>query len=194
MTPFITTYTGRNINPFDMKVEDVSILDIAHHLSLINRFNGATREPLDVAYHSYHVHLLLRGTVYEREALFHDAAEAYIGDMTKWVKHHEKMSFFRELEEENSGVICKALGLNSFHCPEHCPEIEEADRLMVRMEAEHQIHPNSMMFTLERYPKLSGDEHRRIFYWTAHTGHVHSKFLFLTTARKMFPNRPELFR
>jgi hypothetical protein len=40
--PFIETYTGRAFWPLEPKVEDVTIIDIAHHLSNQCRYSGAT--------------------------------------------------------------------------------------------------------------------------------------------------------
>lgn len=72
------SHTGRQIHPFDLRLEDICLEDIAHHLSLINRFVGAMREPYSVAQHSLYVsdhlppHLQVWG-------LLHDAPEALSG-------------------------------------------------------------------------------------------------------------------
>jgi hypothetical protein len=73
------------------KADDVNLTDISHHLSVINRFSGATIRPYSVAEHS-----LLVADIAERElrlpragvlaALMHDAHEAYLGDITWPVK------------------------------------------------------------------------------------------------------------
>lgn len=76
-------YVGRN---------EISLLDIAHHLAQTNRYNGACSRPYSVAEHS-----LLTCEIVERQlgvrdpavlqaALMHDAHEAYTGDMTQSVK------------------------------------------------------------------------------------------------------------
>ena len=46
------TYTSVQFWPLDPRPEDVRIEDVAHHLSLICRFNGAVREFYSVAQHS----------------------------------------------------------------------------------------------------------------------------------------------
>ncbi len=48
----IRTFTGRYINPFTVRARDISLRDIAHHLSLINRYTGASPWPCPVAQHS----------------------------------------------------------------------------------------------------------------------------------------------
>lgn len=82
------TYTGRVVNLADPQPEQFDIVDIAHHLSLLNRFTGATREPYSVADHSLRVFRVLLNLADKRTlspelklcALLHDAAEAYWGD------------------------------------------------------------------------------------------------------------------
>lgn len=68
----------------------VALNDIAHHLSLINRFHGATTRPYSVAEHS-----LLCSEIAKREggpvflqlaALMHDAHEAYTSDLSSPAK------------------------------------------------------------------------------------------------------------
>lgn len=45
------TYTGAKFYPFDPRAEDIHLADIAHHLSLQCRFNGATDKFYSVAQH-----------------------------------------------------------------------------------------------------------------------------------------------
>lgn len=59
--------------------------DIAHHLALTNRFNGATRVPYSVAEHSLYVAALVEPR-HRLAALIHDAHEAIIGDLVQPVK------------------------------------------------------------------------------------------------------------
>jgi hypothetical protein len=68
----------------------VTIEDIAHHLSLINRFTGATSRPYSVAEHS----LLCcdiaaragASPIVQMAALMHDAHEAYVTDLSSPAK------------------------------------------------------------------------------------------------------------
>ena len=48
----IRLYSGKPYFPFDPHVEDIDIVDIAHALSLTNRFGGHTKFPVSVAQHS----------------------------------------------------------------------------------------------------------------------------------------------
>ena len=150
MTPTITTFTGRHVNPLALRVEDISIVDLAHHLSCINRFVGALAEPVSVAQHSFFVAKLMKRHGLEALGLFHDASEAYLGDVTKWVKHSDTMKSYREAEADATKVINQALGLQPTQEDLHL--LEEADRLMVRYEA-YRFNPTSGMFSHPEYPR-----------------------------------------
>lgn len=81
-TILMETYTGRYVNPLNLLPKDIDIVDIAHHLSLICRFNGACKEFYSVAQHSIYV----ASMVTEKDklaALLHDAHEAYCGDFIR---------------------------------------------------------------------------------------------------------------
>jgi hypothetical protein len=82
---WIQTFTGIQFYPLDPREEDVELDDIAHSLSMIPRYNGHTKKFYSVAEHS----ILLSNAVAPQHALwalFHDAAEAYLIDVTKPVK------------------------------------------------------------------------------------------------------------
>lgn len=128
--PTILTFTGRVVNPMDLTEDDIDIEDIAHHLSCINRWCGALREPISVAQHCVHVSWLLKDTGFELDGLLHDASEAYLGDVTKWVKRHPSMEFYREAEKRATSVIARKFGIKE-EMPE---EVERADRLMINIE------------------------------------------------------------
>ncbi len=86
--PFeVWTITGRKIDLMDVKPNDISIVDIAWGLSMQNRFNGQVIKPYSVAHHSILVANLV-DIPYKLEALMHDAAEAYVGDLIKPIKNH----------------------------------------------------------------------------------------------------------
>lgn len=63
------------------RVEQIDIRDIAHSLSLINRFTGHTRTPYSVAEHCVIGSEIIRGE-FALEFLLHDAHEAYLGDVS----------------------------------------------------------------------------------------------------------------
>ena len=138
MTPFLNTTTNRRVNPLDLQPEDVNLTDIAHALALCNRFAGHTIRPISVAQHSVWVSLMCdNGTDYEipMAALLHDASEAYLGDVTKWLKMSPDMKAYRDAEKRATRVI-----LHTFNCYDGLVEaVEEADKRMVCWEAERGI-------------------------------------------------------
>jgi uncharacterized protein len=81
----IVTYTGKMINPLDLKPEDVSIEDIAHSLSNLCRYTGHTNKFYSVAEHSVLVSYFLGNVDKDGAlcALLHDSCEAYVGDLSR---------------------------------------------------------------------------------------------------------------
>jgi uncharacterized protein len=90
--PWVQTYSGVAARLLALRVEDVRIEDIAAQLAKINRYSGATLGAIgySVAQHSVLCADLVRtwgaDAVLEREALLHDASEAYYGDITQPVQ------------------------------------------------------------------------------------------------------------
>lgn len=129
MDPIMYTFTQRVVNPLAIDPTLVVIEDLAHQLACINRFCGATKEPISVAQHSVYVSWLSTGAR-KRQALVHDGGEAYLGDMTKWLKHSPACAGYRLAETAAQKIV-----YGVFDCPaETDPEVETADRLMVRYE------------------------------------------------------------
>ena len=110
-----TTHSGRVLNLNFIKPENVSIEDIAHSLSFQCRFNGHTNRFYSVAEHS----LVLRDLVQEESgiqnlnrriaAMLHDAAECYLGDITKPAK--ERLFIGEAVEGQILRVIFEAFGI-----------------------------------------------------------------------------------
>jgi len=168
MIPYMYTFTGKRVNPLDVQGEDIDIRDISHHLSLINRFNGASNKPISVAQHSIFVSRLCRkfGVKHELQALFHDASETYLGDITKWLKQSDAFKEYRRIEKVIQDRVFIAFGcdINTY------TEVEKADRLMVRFEMHkecvkpeilepgtNKVHPS--------YPPITKTEINRIGKW-----------------------------
>jgi hypothetical protein len=106
--PWIQTYNGHAVDLLNPRVEDVDHIDIAHALSLINRFTGHTLEPWSVAQHSV-VGSILAEVLYPQvkwlphEFLFHDAAEAYVGDVSSPLK--SILPGYRDIEGKHKKCI-----------------------------------------------------------------------------------------
>jgi uncharacterized protein len=98
---FMETASGGIFYPLDPRPGEVSVLDIAHHLSRINRYNGAIiPEHYSVAEHSVLMSIALfrdyNDPLLSYQALMHDATEAYVGDMVRPLKRD--MPAFEEAE------------------------------------------------------------------------------------------------
>ena len=101
---YILTYTGKRYYPDRPEELDVDIMDIAHALSNVCRYNGHLNTFYSVAQHSCLVARYVMDftqsdvlpKVLALSALLHDASEAYLPDMPSPIK--EKLPDFRELE------------------------------------------------------------------------------------------------
>lgn len=140
---FIITHSGRRVEILNPKPEDIVIEDIVYHLAHINRFTGGVGN-YSVAQHSIHVmglvpqHLRLR-------ALLHDAAEAYVGDLSAPLK--ELCLVYREIEKRFERVIEERF------CLPPDPEglVKQADTVMLATERRDLLPPHT-----DEWPVLIG--------------------------------------
>jgi len=104
------TYTGRQVWPLDpdgTPLSAISLEDIAHSLSMICRFNGHCEHFYSVAEHS----IIIADEVFSQtsdpflalEALFHDASEAYVGDIVAPIKPN----YIKKVEKKWAAKIAK---------------------------------------------------------------------------------------
>lgn len=138
--PWLQTYTGKQFFPFDpSNLANFDILDIAHALSNICRFNGHCLEFYSVAQHSVLVSQVvsqLGGTPEEiKWGLIHDVGEAYLGDIPRPVKAWAGNLPYVELR------ICVKL-CEQFDLPARQPDIvKKADLMMLAAEAKQIMAP-----------------------------------------------------
>ncbi len=103
----ISTISHIRFDPTQPKSEDIEITDIAHALSLLTRANGHFSVFFSVARHSINCALEARNRGYSKRVqllcLLHDAAEAYIGDMTRPLKM--KIPYFSQIEGKYQDII-----------------------------------------------------------------------------------------
>lgn len=88
---WILTASGREIDLARPNTADITLYDISHALSQINRYAGHCRRPYSVAEHSLLVADIAQrryglNVVGQLVALLHDAHEAYVGDVSSPVK------------------------------------------------------------------------------------------------------------
>ena len=123
----IITLSGHHVDPFNMKIADINIIDIAHSLSMQCRYNGHIRRFYSVAEHSVLVSQHLPDE-YKLCGLLHDATEAYVGDMVSPVK--QRLDSFNKLETDVYRVVATALNM-----PDQIPEVvHKADRYILEQE------------------------------------------------------------
>ena len=134
--------SGRRLDLLDPSPIDVEILDIAHGLARVSRWNGQTKGiyPLSVAQHSLLVEKImsLNAPKLERRwrlaALLHDAPEYVIGDMISPFKN-ALGGIYRDIESRLEAAIHIRFGL-----PATLPEavkraIKRADSMAAWLEA-----------------------------------------------------------
>lgn len=146
------TFTGRHVDPFTMTADDVVPADIVHSLAYQCRYNGHSKGWLSVARHSIHVSDWLEAHGHDGDmllaGLLHDAAEAYIGDLIRPLKHRPEFQFFRELDERVTAVILERFGVGAdntgpyyLHPWKVLPEIiHEADNAITMSEVNFLRH------------------------------------------------------
>lgn len=122
------TYTGKLVNPFELKEDDICIEDIAHSLSMLCRFNGHCKSFYSVARHSVYVSKLV-SPENAMCALLHDASEAYFGDIITPVKN-----FFPQIREYEDKIY--KIVANKYNLPLEIPqEVHDVDKNIVYYEA-----------------------------------------------------------
>jgi hypothetical protein len=97
---------------------DIDARDIASGLSKVCRFAGQIEHFYSVAHHALFVSELVE-TPFAFRALNHDNTEAYLGDLSRWLKHSDYLKGYRFLESRLDAVIGEALGLSPASELEH---------------------------------------------------------------------------
>ncbi len=107
---WMETASGGRIHIFDPQPGEIQLDDIVHALGLTCRYGGHCRVHYSVAQHSVHVADIIKkrggDETLQLQALLHDAAEAYIGDLPRPVKMW--MSQFKVLDNFLTSEIMKA--------------------------------------------------------------------------------------
>ena len=128
--PPVHLYSGKLFYVLDPKVEDIELEDIAQSLSRTCRYNGHIEAPFySVAQHCVLASMFVNGDAkMAKTALFHDATEAYIGDIVKPLK--VLLPQIKEIEENLWKAISTKFDLN-LEIPE---EVHLVDRKLLSTE------------------------------------------------------------
>lgn len=129
----MTTRSGKIVRLMEVEASDIDIQDIAHSLGNLCRFNGHCSRFYSVAEHSLHVSEYFfatgRSIEIQLQALLHDAAEAYIGDIVHPLK--TLLPEVKVLEDRIHSAICE-----KFNIPSDLPEtISVIDKRLASTEA-----------------------------------------------------------
>lgn len=135
-TGWMRTFTGRKVTPMYLTPEQVCLGDIAHALARLCRYGGHCAGFMSVGEHSIEVAKLVRREQpeFELEALLHDAAEAYLGDLVRPLKKHpDFFAVYSAAEERAERAIAEVFEL-TYPWPE---VIKEMDNKRLQWEMEH---------------------------------------------------------
>lgn len=132
---FMVTYTGLRFNLTDPRVEDIRLEDIAHSLSQLCRFTGHTKRFYSVATHCILASRCI-DPEYALEALLHDAAEAYVNDLSRPLKRHPDNKGYLLIERKINKAVRQRFGLPYFADEPHMSaEVKWIDNALVVTEA-----------------------------------------------------------
>lgn len=148
----LQTYSGRLVDPTNVRIEQLNWLDIGHALSRICRFNGHASDFMSVAEHSVYVSRRAAEICVAAKAkpeyvkmvarwgLIHDASEAYLGDVTRGLKYSDLFAGYRAVEKKLMSLVCRWADL-----PEEEPlAVHQADNEILYDEARanfSSLHP-----------------------------------------------------
>jgi hypothetical protein len=160
----MVTFSGRYVDPDNLKPGDIVIEDVAHGLSNCCRYGGQCREFYSVAQHSTHmahqVYLETESMNLARIALMHDAPEAYCGDLVRCIKHHAGADY-ADLEYAIWMAVVEEFKLEPFYSllkdgedvSELPKEVHDADMRMCITERRDIILEQDTQWDLERVYK-----------------------------------------
>lgn len=144
----ILTFTGAYLNMDDTDGATFKIVDVAHALSQICRFGGHTRNFYSVAQHSVLVSHIVPPE-FQLQALLHDGAEAYCGDVVQPIKILHWMDGYRSFESDLQNRLLKHFGVE--RTPESDAAVRRADLQMLATERRDLMAPDS-----RPWPVLAG--------------------------------------
>ena len=133
--PYILTVTGNHFDFIELKNNKIDIEEIAYALSNTCRFGGHCKQYYSVAQHSVLVAQRVPSWCY-MDALFHDAAEAYLGDMPTPLK--QLLPDYKNMTHKVEFWLQQKMGINIEQ-----PEIKKADLEVLAAEKRDLMPPDT---------------------------------------------------
>jgi len=134
--PDILTRSGQYFDFIEPTLWNLDVEDIAHGLSQCCRFVGQCRSFYSVAQHSVYVSRCVPAAD-AMAGLFHDAAEAFLGDVSRPLKR--LLPDYRAIEQRVERALFEKLGV-PFPLPE---SVKRVDMQMLRAEQLALMAPHS---------------------------------------------------
>lgn len=159
---WMLTSTGVEFDLRFIRAENISLLDVAHHLSQINRYTGACSRPFSVLEHSLLVCEIVERTLPIVDpaillaALMHDAHEAYTTDLSAPMKKIVGQAWSQE-EDRIQRAVLKRFGLLTASV-NASKLIHWADMTALVTERKHLLPPIGPAWAAERL-------HEPVDYW-----------------------------
>lgn len=139
-TKFLT-YTGKLIDFNNLKMEDIDLEDISHHLSSIRRYGGTLDPSVNytVAEHCLNCYNIAlkeepNNTELHKQTILHDASEAYLGDVVTGLKN--MLPDYRFIENKLEYII-RSKYIGTHYTKEIKNKVNEIDKRMFLTEAMH---------------------------------------------------------
>ena len=126
---WLQTASGGRLDLLQPRPEDIDLVDVAHALGNLCRYAGHSRDFYSVAQHSVLVSETPEVADCRREALMHDAAEAFTGDCIRPLKRLLGADF-ASVEERVERAVAECFGLE-FPWP---PAVKVADNRLLATE------------------------------------------------------------
>jgi hypothetical protein len=139
--PRIMLASGAWFDLLDPWNSDFGILDIAQGLSNICRYAGQCKQFYSVAEHSLHVSSV--APAFKREALLHDAAEAFLGDVTRPLK--QLLPSYKKIEKDVEAAIFARFDLDI----SAVKRLKSVDLSVLAAEQEQMMPPGTDYWTRE---------------------------------------------
>jgi hypothetical protein len=128
---YIQTFSGVQLFPFDPRVEEIRLADIAHALARVSRYTGHTRGDfaLSVAEHSVLVSRIC-DPAEARAGLLHDGSDLAFGDIARPLKYMPEYAAIRAAEAAFQAVVYARFGL----APGKPASVHRADNVVLAAE------------------------------------------------------------